>query len=212
MFQKMEHDQSSSSSGSKGLFQAKHKVKIFQHSWLQIEEFKGWLTSHPDNRKAFCTACNTVLACGISELRKHANRKRHIFNLKEDQIKYDNNPSALLTKKVNSKGHIEDVKRAEIKLAAFFAEHNIALRTLDHMVPLLKNIYNKPEIANDLSLSRKKCTKIITNVIGKRESEKSIEILRKQRFSILIDESTTISNDKVLVYLLNIFTQLIRKL
>jgi len=157
----MKHDQSLSSSGSKGLFQGKHKVKIFQHSWLQIEEFKGWLTSHLDNRKAFCTACNTVLACGISELRKHTSQKRHIFNLKEDQIKYDNNPSALLTKKVNSKGHIEDVKRAEIKLAAFFVEHNIALRTLDYMVLLLKNIYNKPEIANDLSLSRKNVRKLL---------------------------------------------------
>jgi len=151
-------------------------------------------------------------SCGISELRKYANRKRHIFNLKEDQIKYNNNPSALLTKKVNSKGHIEDVKRAEIKLAAFFAEHNIALRTLDHMVPLLKNIYNKPEIANDLSLSRKKCTKIITNVIGKRESEKTIEILRKQRFSILIDESTTISNDKVLCILVKYFHPIDKKI
>jgi len=73
---------------------------------------------------------------------------------------------------------MKDVKRVEIKLAVFYAEHNIALRTLDHMVPSMKQIFNKPKIANDLSLSRRKCTQI-KNIIAKRESEKTIEIKKK---------------------------------
>jgi len=69
------------------------------------------------------------------------------------------------------------------------------------MVSLMKQIFNKPEITNDLSLSKRKCTQIIKNIIAKRESEKTIEILRKQKFSILMDESTIISNNKVLCIL-----------
>ncbi|KYN09522.1 hypothetical protein ALC57_18360, partial [Trachymyrmex cornetzi] len=153
--------------------------------------FKDWLTSHPDNGKAFCTACKTVLVCGMSKLRKHANRKHHILNLKKEKDLA--NPFVpLLTKEIVSKDHKKDVKIAEIKLSALYAEHNITLRTLDHMVPLIKEIFSC------FTLSRRKYTQIIKNVIEKRESETIIEFLRKQKFSILLDESTTISNDKVL--------------
>lgn len=70
----------------------------------------------------------------------------------------------------NSLGHKDKVKRAEIKLAVFFAEHNIAFYTADHLIPLLKNICLDSTIAQDLTLCRKKCTNIVTNVIAKRES------------------------------------------
>lgn len=39
----------------------------------------------------------------------------------------------------------ERVKRAEIKLAAFFADHNVAFSTVDHLIPLIKDICIKPE-------------------------------------------------------------------
>lgn len=41
--------------------------------------------------------------------------------------------------------HKSKVKR-EIKLAAFFAEHNIAFCTADHLIPLLKDICIEPEV------------------------------------------------------------------
>lgn len=174
--------------------------KVFKKSWLEIKEFKGWLVAHPDNKKAFCAACKKVLACGKSELLKHATRQSHKVNMK----KFDNkNPStSLLTVDHNyNMDHINKVKAAEIKLTTFFAKHNVALQLVDHMVPLIKSICSDPQVVQDLTLSRKKCTQIIKNVIGKRETEKTIKNLKCQKFSILLDESTTIANDKILCIL-----------
>ena len=77
----------------------------------------------------------------------------------------------------NSISHIDQVKRAEIKLAAFFAEHNVAFTT-DHLTSLLKNIFIDSRIAQDFSLARTKCSKIVKEVIAKRETEKLVENLQ----------------------------------
>jgi len=50
--------------------------------------------------------------------------------------------------------HNDRIKRAEIKLAAFFAEHNVAFTIADHLIPLLKDICIDPEIVSNLSLAR----------------------------------------------------------
>lgn len=97
--------------------------------------------------------------------------------------------------------HNNKVKRAEIKLASFFAEHNIAFDTVDHLVSLLKDISIEPEIVRDVSLGRLKCTQIVKNIIAKRETEKIIEILKTHKFSILVDESTDITNTKFMCVL-----------
>jgi hypothetical protein len=45
-------------------------------------------------------------------------------------------------------------------------------------------------------MGRTKTTKIITNVLGKSQKEKIVEILKKRKFSLLIDESTDTSTGK----------------
>lgn len=90
------------------------------------------------------------------------------------------------------------IKVTEIKLAAFYATHNIAFELIDDMVPLLKDLFDDSQITKDLKLSQKKCRQLIVNVLGKRETEKIINNLMTTKFSILVDESTTIANDKML--------------
>lgn len=71
----------------------------------------------------------------------------------------------------------------EIKLAAFFAKHNVAFCTANHLIPLMKDICIESEIVQDLTLARKKCSHIVKNVIAKREIEKIIKNLKICRFS-----------------------------
>lgn len=66
------------------------RVKKFNYAWLDIDIFKNWLMSHPDDAKAYCTVCKKVLACGKFELTRHANRKRHKLNMKKFQENNDN--------------------------------------------------------------------------------------------------------------------------
>ncbi|KYM96899.1 hypothetical protein ALC62_12436 [Cyphomyrmex costatus] len=176
--------------------------KVFQYSWLSIDTFKDWLMPHENDEKALCSVCNKVISCGKSDLTKHSLTKLHINNINKNR---NITPSALLHKLESNvtekKDHVNKVKTAEIKISAFYAEHNIAFQTVDHMVPLLKATCSDPQVVNDLKLSRQKCTQIVKNVLGKRETEKLITNLKSQKFSILIDESTSISNDKLLCIL-----------
>ena len=103
-----------------------------------MDIFKNWLTPQKSNEKALCTACNRVLVCGKFELIRHSQSKLHIENFNKNR----NIISSVLLSKltVEDNDHINKVKRTKIKLAAFFAEHNIAFEIASHMVPLLKDI------------------------------------------------------------------------
>lgn len=197
----MDHQRPSTSGTEK---KRKHNKGTFQHVWLGMDIFKEWLTSHEDNRKAVCTICNKVLSCGKTDLIRHSKTKVHIDNITKSR---NVNPSASLTAYNNTfVDHANKVKIAEIKLAAFYATHNVAFNQVDDMAPLLKNIFTDSQIAKDLSLSRKKCTQLINNVLGKRETERLVNNLLNTKFSILVDESTTITNDKMLCVLVKYFS------
>jgi len=124
--------------------------------------------------------CNTSIRCVKTDIVRHSQRAKHIEKANYQSLNNNDNNNDK-----NSFSHKKQVKRAEIKLAAFFAEHNIAFYTADHLIPLLQNIFNDSKIAHDLSAARSKYTNIIKNVIAKRETEKLVSILQNHKFSIL---------------------------
>jgi len=58
------------------------------------------------------------------------------------------------------------IKTAEIKLAAFVAEHCVSFLAMDHLNDLLKEIFTDSKIAKELSMKRTKITAVNRNVIG----------------------------------------------
>ncbi|KAL6253542.1 hypothetical protein P5V15_011716 [Pogonomyrmex californicus] len=175
----------------------KRKNQDFRNAWLDEDSFKGWLTPHFTDNKAFCNICCKAITCCKSKLLKVENNNENILS-------YENNNRNILS-------HNDKVKR-EIKLAAFFVEHNIAFNIADHLIPLLKDICIDPEIVSDLSLARDKCKNIITNVIAKREVNKINYDLQICKFSILIDESTDISDTKIICVLVKYLSSLNKKI
>lgn len=86
------------------------RERHFKCSWLDEDNFKGWLAPHPtDSNKAICISCNVVIRCCKADLTRHAQTAKHVNKLT------DKNQSL----NENSVSHIDQVKRAEIKLAAF---------------------------------------------------------------------------------------------
>ena len=180
------------------------KFKIFLKSWFSVPEFDGWLQAvETDATKAFCTCCQKTIACGKSELKRHAARDSHIR--KVALLRSEALEPCVIALQVDELeiGHKAVVKCAEIKLAAFYAEHNIGIAIMDHLVPVLKSMFKDSRTAQDLTLGRTKCSKLISNCLGVRELEKIVEILKFQKFLVLVDESTDISDVTlcVLVYL-----------
>ncbi|CAN8029251.1 unnamed protein product [Ixodes persulcatus] len=172
----------------------KSYVKSFRSEWLSLPEFKGWLEEHTTT-EAKCKACGVVVKCGKSDLHKHSRTAKH-----EAAIKTFNATTsvAMLFNKVCAEN--DPVKIAEVKMAAFFAAHNVAFETVDHLIPLLKDI-SESKILDKVTLGRKKCTNIVKNILARVETEELAQTLRETTFSILIDESTDVSNQKQLCVL-----------
>jgi len=158
----------------------KKHARNFQYNWLNDNIFKGWLAPDIKNNKALCMLCNTKIRCNRTDLVRHSKRAKHIEMVKNDESLNNN-----IDNNSNKISHSDNVKLAKIKLAAFFAEHNIAFYTADHLTPLIKNIFKDSAIAHDFSCARSKATSIIKNVIAKREIEKVVEYLKKYKFSTI---------------------------
>ncbi|XP_020293553.1 uncharacterized protein LOC109859588 [Pseudomyrmex gracilis] len=176
------------------------KRRKFQVSWLNLHQCRGWLRSHEDGQRAYCTLCEVSLTCSKSELIKHANRRYHVNNVilvkkKESDSRSPSSSLLISEDYVLSKNHTANVKNVEEKLSAFFAEHNVPLDAIDHFVPLMKDIFSDSIIARDVRLSRTKCTDIVKN-IGKNKTATLVTFLRDQRFSVLLGAEISGASNK----------------
>lgn len=116
------------------------------------EEYKLWLREVPsDNTKCKCIACNCILICGKSEITKHSVGIKHKINIKSIQSMKPFTKSAFSFSNAKEVETFQNnVKVAEIKLASFFGEHNIAFQTLDHLTPVLQEIFPDSKMCKEV--------------------------------------------------------------
>ena len=76
--------------------------------------------------KAYCKLCKKELIAGLSELKRHQSSKRHLDT--EKAVKKTKPISDMIV----SDTILEQVKMAELKMAAFVAEHNLPFSVMDH--------------------------------------------------------------------------------
>jgi hypothetical protein len=108
--------------------------------------------------------------------------------------------------------HKDKVKQTEIKLAAFFAEHNISFCSVDHLIPVLKDICDDSKVMQDITLFIiNKYTNIVKDILAKNVVEKIICDSQPCTFSILIDESTDILDTKLMCVLVKYVSPVTKK-
>lgn len=90
----------------------------------------------------------------------------------------------------------ERKKIAEIKFAALVAEKNIPHQTAKEILSLFQNIGQDPNVLKSMSMGRTKCTEIISNVLAPVETKRVVSKIKKTKFSIFIDETSDIINNK----------------
>ncbi|XP_061724987.1 uncharacterized protein LOC133530945 [Cydia pomonella] len=88
------------------------------------------------------------------------------------------------------------VREAEIRIAAFVAEHNLPYAITDHLTKLIVKTCPDSKIAESLKCSRPRVQAIVDNVIGEESFKALCEDLRNNKFSLIIDESTDRSTTK----------------
>lgn len=84
------------------------------------------------------------------------------------------------------------MSRAEIKIGALIAEHNLPMKLFDHLILLLKDIFPDSKTAQGMQMGRTKVTGILKHVLAKSHFEELIEELETKKFSISVDEYTDI--------------------
>lgn len=111
-----------------------------------------------------------------------------------ENVVLENQPtiSSFLNKEANA------AKEIEIKLSLFLMEHNIAFLTMDHLSKLVKNCFKDSDVSKNISIGRTKSTAIIKNVIGESQLQHICELMSSNAFSLCIDESTDITNKKLM--------------
>ncbi|KAL5232786.1 hypothetical protein ACI65C_000196 [Semiaphis heraclei] len=153
--------------------------------WLR-PSIKGDLFYH-------CTLCNDDNKGGLSAVRKHLASQKHTKNVKSVKNVV---PINQMLETVSESGNL--VKTAELRLAMFISEHNIAFRTTDHLVQLLKVLNSESQTIKNISCNRTTATKIVTNVIGVTGFEQSSSIKHLALVVRIFDKETFTVTDQFL--------------
>ncbi|CAH1099559.1 unnamed protein product [Psylliodes chrysocephalus] len=152
----------------------------------------SWIDS--TKKFVFCKVCSLKLAGGRFHLNRHSNSITHINNI--CLAKTTVNIDKFLKKKLTNTDL--QIKEAELKMCCYMCEHNLSFLLIDTLPLLNKNIYPDSLIASGVNMKRKKVTGLIVEVLAPYFKKQILLDLRKNNFSIIIDETTDVGTKKCL--------------
>lgn len=178
-------------------------IRKYRKAWELEPAFSGWLSSLVgDDTKAFCKLCRCSLQAHKKDILKHSLCKKHLEALKH---KKENESSKKMTDFISDV--ISDKRKvAELKLAAFISEH-CSILAANHLAHLIKNLDESSQVLQDVKLQRSKCTALIKNVISPCIFKDLIDDIGESNYSLIIDESTSVDNSKMLCIVVRYFSQ-----
>ncbi|XP_057331417.1 uncharacterized protein LOC130671506 [Microplitis mediator] len=183
-------------------FSRKFTDKLSKNYSIKIR-YLDWIGADPSGQPefAYCKYCRTTLSAHKKGLLEHSKSKKHENCVIKNKSALESK-SLDLTFKPTVTDHIEI---AELKIAAFIAEH-CSVKTVDHMVDILPKLDPSSDTLARLKLHRTKCTTLIKNVLGPCILDQLIEEIGDSLYSIIIDESTDTSTQKTLCVMLRFFS------
>lgn len=173
----------------------------FMDNWLEVPEFKGWLTKRLSGRKMkpYCNLCEKFLTCSKTGVKRHKLSKKHQENLNSKSR------TSSIRQMMNQATTADASTSMEVKLCAFVAQHNMPLSLTDDMVRLLRSLFPNDAALKNVRLGKQKATNIVRQVLGFNYVKEMVSLLRCKFFSIIIDEATDQSTKKQLAILANFF-------
>ncbi|KAL0833090.1 hypothetical protein ABMA28_001200 [Loxostege sticticalis] len=184
---------SSSTMHEKPLLKKQKQQRDFNEKWLTDITFKNWISKREQECgmiTAYCKVCDCTVLNHKPALVKHMNTSKHVQNISS---KSHTTPIQQMMK---PKPEDELKKRAELKICAFLAQHNLSFSLVDDLIPFLKNTFTDSDTIKSIELGRTKATNTIKTVLGPILTQELVEKLKKTPFSIIMDETTDISVKK----------------
>ena len=90
----------------------------------------------------------------------------------------------------------DQVTRAEVLFGAFVAEHNLPFAVAEHFSQLVKKMFPDSDIAKRFRCGKTKVTQIIKGALSPALDKQTIELCQQNKFSILCDGGTDVTQDK----------------
>ncbi|CAG4962241.1 unnamed protein product [Parnassius apollo] len=180
-----------------GPSRAKKKYRQqFRDEWLQLQDYRKWLKRDKKSiYKCICTVCDSSLIADLGAIKRHSEGAKHKLRLPAlSHVRTIDN----IFKSQQRASDDDQRKITELKLSAFMAEHKISHIVMDHLVDLLPKAFPDSKIASNIKLKHTKLQAIINNVIGASEGECLVEDLKREKFSIMVDESTDVASVKTM--------------
>ena len=155
-----------------------------------------------DEYKAFCKVCKVELKTHKNDLRKHAESRKHLQKCKNNEDLSTSKPVDQLFQPTVSEAR----KMAEIRTSVFVAKR-AAVLSVDHLSLLIPKIFPDLIIASSLKLHRTKCTGLLVNFVSPCLFEELIQDIGDNFYSLIIDESTDVSQEKMLAVCVRYFSK-----
>ena len=178
--------------------------QAFKQEWMTDVDFKDWVKPDPkDKFSALCAICDcTLKSCNKTRLLSHKTSSKHAKNMASRK-------TATVIDKFVTKKKEPDLKdkvhKAELKLTAFMAEHDMPFSQTDHLLPLLKKMFPDSDIAQNMTLKKTKASYVMQDSIAWEESREIAKLCQENKFSLLIDESTDVSVSQNLAVVVRFF-------
>ena len=166
----------------------------FKSEW--VEKFDNEIRSIPTNVYTFfCIICDKAISCehmGEADVSRHIQSAMHKRN-KQARRETANLKQVSVRSMVQSDSelgpHEFKVRRAEVKMSMFIAEHHIPIAVMDHLSPLLSQCFSDSNIAQSFAARRTKTSCIINDAIAPSLLELVTDKLKSQPFSLSVDGS-----------------------
>lgn len=146
--------------------------------------------TNKEQNQAYCKVCRKSLRAHLADLKKHASIPSHL----KEMSNVDTNKQKTLDSLCNV-SHKKQEKARDLRIATFVACHS-SIRSMDYLNDVLKK--STPAL-KDMQMHRTKCSNLITNVIAPNFLKELIEDIGDTAFSLMVDESTDVTDCKYLI-------------
>ena len=145
-------------------------------------------------------------------LKRHRESRSHVCNTTSQKNKEKVKDPKIFLEKLKRKAELDEaVKRFKLAVSAWISNHDIPLSAADSLLPVLKAHVPDSTITLQARVGRTKAIGLIRNVIGLAGKKELVNLLKKTKFSIIVDESTDRTVTKFLVILVRYFSQKLQK-
>jgi hypothetical protein len=147
-----------------------------------------------------CILCNIDLSGSSFHIRRHLRNPTHLKKVSATlstapMVQFSINSIETNDRLLRS----QKIRQAELILSGFLARHNLAINIMKELPETLKRAFPDSDIAKGVQCGRTKTTHVINKIIGEVAYVDLCNLMRKNCFSVIIDESTDVSNSKSLV-------------